>query len=93
MKYMAMRYAMIRDGVENGAIALRNIPTELNCANQLTKPVAGKLFRQLRALLLGLDINAICTRKHKPSATPYILPYQCRQTAFSASRCACRHAS
>ena len=40
-----------------------------------------------------IDINAICTGKHKPSATPYILSYQCRQTVSSASRCACRHAS
>ncbi len=40
-----------------------------------------------------IDINAIFTGKHKPSATPCILPYQCRQTASSASRCACCHAS
>ena len=56
MKYMAMRYAMMRDGVENGVITLHKIPTELNCADLFTKPVVGVLFQQLRALLLGLEL-------------------------------------
>jgi hypothetical protein len=40
-----------------------------------------------------IGINAICTGKHKPGATPYIFSYQCRQAASSASRYTCCHAS
>jgi hypothetical protein len=56
MKYMARRYAMMRDGVENGVIVLHEIPTELNCADLFTKPVVGLPFQRLRALLLGLEL-------------------------------------
>jgi hypothetical protein len=55
MKYMALRYAMLRDALEHKAIAPHKIPTELNCAGLFTKPVVGERSCELRALLLGLD--------------------------------------
>jgi len=55
MRYMAARYEMIRAAERDGAIRKLKIDTKLNCADIFSKPLAGKDFFRLRAMVLGMD--------------------------------------
>ena len=52
-KHIALRYNLVRDLVERGEVVLKYCPSKLMVADILTKPLQGKLFRDLRDILLG----------------------------------------
>jgi hypothetical protein len=54
-KHIALRYNLVRDLVERGEVVLKYCPTKLMVADILTKPLQGKLFRDLRDILLGYN--------------------------------------
>ena len=55
MRYMAGRYAMMRNAQDNGDIKLTKVSTLDNKADICTKPIVGNEFKRHRARLLGLD--------------------------------------
>ena len=52
-KYLAAKYAMIRDAEKARAIALKKVNTEENTADGMSKPLVGLACRKSRALMLG----------------------------------------
>ena len=54
MRYVACRYAMLRQAAENGDITLTKVDTKDNRADMCTKPLIGKDFVRHRAAILGL---------------------------------------
>ena len=48
-----IRYFFVKDKISKGEINIEYCPTKLMVADALTKPVQGKLFLELRDLLLG----------------------------------------
>ena len=53
MKYMAARYAIMRESVRAGEVVLRKVATQDNLADIFTKPLVGEDFQRLRARVLG----------------------------------------
>ena len=54
MKYMAARYAILRQTETSGEVVLRKVPTTDNLADLFTKPLSGDTFRRLRDRAMGL---------------------------------------
>ena len=57
-KHVNLRYFYITERLKEGDIKIEYLPTEDMVADILTKPLMGKLFRDLRNLLLGYPITA-----------------------------------
>ena len=55
MKYMAARYAIMRQSVRAGEVVLCKVHTHDNLADMFTKPLVGEAFRRLRARIMGLE--------------------------------------
>jgi len=53
MKFMAARYAMLRQAAEAGQVSLQKIDTTLNVADLFTKPLVGETFVRLRGRVMG----------------------------------------
>ena len=53
-RWLAARYAMIRFGIQCGAITARKREGAENVSDIVTKPLAGALFAKHRATILGL---------------------------------------
>ena len=54
MKFMAARYAMMRQAAEAGQVSLQKIETTLNVADLFTKPLVGGTFVRLRDRVMGV---------------------------------------
>jgi len=54
MKYMAARYAILRQTETSGEVVLRKVHTTDNLADLFTKPLSGDTFRRLRDRAMGL---------------------------------------
>ena len=54
MKYMAARYAILRQTETSGEVVLRKVHTNDNLADLFTKPLFGDTFRRLRDRAMGL---------------------------------------
>ena len=52
-RHINIRYFFVKDRIAKGEIDIEYCPTKLMVADALTKPVQGKLFLELRDLLLG----------------------------------------
>ena len=52
-RHMNIRYFFVKDRIAKGEIKVKYCPTKLMIADCLTKPVQGRLFIELRDLLLG----------------------------------------
>ena len=48
-----IRYLIVKDRISKGEVNIEYCPTKLMVADALTKPAQGKLFLELRDLLLG----------------------------------------
>lgn len=55
MRFMAVRYSMLRQAVVDGKVTLGKVDSELNEADGFTKPLVGPNFEKWRALVLGLS--------------------------------------
>jgi len=53
-KWVATRYAMVREAQEDGSLVLVQWPSAENAADLFTKPLTGEAFARHRALVLGL---------------------------------------
>ena len=53
MKYMAVRYAMLREAQNVGAARLVKVHTTVNPSDLMTKPIVGKQFEFLRGIVMG----------------------------------------
>ena len=53
-KWVATRYAMVREAQEDGSLVLVQWPTAENAAGLFTKPLTGEAFTRHRAIVLGL---------------------------------------
>ncbi len=55
-RYINIRYFFVKDRIAKGEIKIEYCPTKLKVADILTKPVQGRLFLELRDLLLGYKV-------------------------------------
>jgi len=51
MKHLDLKYNMLRQNIKRNRIKLERVPTAINIADILTKPLTRKKFEELRALL------------------------------------------
>jgi len=49
----------IKDKVNDGTIVIKDCPTEVMWANIMTKPKQGKVFKEIRAVLMDYPVNYI----------------------------------
>jgi hypothetical protein len=54
-KHIKLRYFFIKQYLDSGEFVVTHCPTEIMTADILTKPLQGKLFRDMRARLLGYN--------------------------------------
>lgn len=54
--HINIRYFFVKDRIAKGEIKIEYCPTKLMVADILTKPVQGRLFLELRDLLLGYKV-------------------------------------
>ena len=54
MKYMAARYAIMRESVQAKEVVLQKVATADNLADIFTKPLVGDTFRRMRDRIMGL---------------------------------------
>ena len=54
-KHIKLRYFYIKQYLGSGEFKVTHCPTEIMAADILTKPLQGKLFREMRDRLLGLN--------------------------------------
>ena len=52
-KHIKLRYFFIKQFIDSGEFSVTHCPTEMMTADVLTKPLQGKLFREMRDKLLG----------------------------------------
>ena len=52
-KHIKLRYFFIKQLIDSGESSVTHYPTEMMPADVLTKPLQGKLFREMRNKLLG----------------------------------------
>jgi len=57
MRFMAVRYAMLRQVVDDKKIELKKVDTEWNRGGIFTKPLVGEAFLRGRAMALGLSVE------------------------------------
>jgi hypothetical protein len=58
-RHIDIKYYFMKDLIDRGKAVVMYLPTAQMTADILTKPLQGTLFRELRAMLLGLDINDV----------------------------------
>ena len=52
-KHIKLRYFFVKQFIESGEFSVTHCPTEMMTADVLTKPLQGKLFKEMRNRLLG----------------------------------------
>ena len=52
-RHINVRYYFIKDRIKSGEVVIKHKPTDLMIADGLTKPLQGRLFRDMRARLLN----------------------------------------
>ena len=52
-KHIKLRYFFVKQFIDSGEFSVTHCPTEIMTADVLTKPLQGKLFREMRDRLLG----------------------------------------
>ena len=58
-KHLARRHHYLRECVEHGEIAVRQIPTNFNVSDIFTKALEPKKFRLFRAALMNLPLETL----------------------------------
>ena len=61
---MDVRYFFIKDIVDAGDFTIEHCPRKEMRGDYFTKPLQGKIFRYLRALILGVDIVTTDGKPH-----------------------------
>ena len=56
-KHIALRYAFLRDYVQQGMLEVRYVKSEDNLADVFTKPVTEKIFARLMSRIMSGDVN------------------------------------
>ena len=58
-KHIKAKIFFVKDKVDDGDIVIKDCPTEVMWADILTKPLQGKAFREMRAVLMNCPIDYI----------------------------------
>ena len=76
-KHIHNRLFLITDKIAQGDLEVKYVPTKQMWADANTKPLQGKLFREMRAKIMGCEIDYddnVERRKTHPSLLPSVKP-------------------